>query len=463
MAKNDSLVVGDVIAATATALGESAIAVIRLSGDGSVELVEKFFSASKGGAPLSRRQSRRMILGSITCCGQVVDQVLAVRFESDASYTGEESAEVHCHGGVMAARMCMELFTGAGARVALPGEFTKRAFLSGRIDLAQAEAVSSLIRARSDAALMSAGRSLQGGLSERLRVLMDSLTSLRAGVEARLDYPEEVDESEASDLASELADIGGQVRDLLTRCRAGLVLNSGVTAAILGRPNVGKSSLLNALLGEERAIVTDIPGTTRDTVDAAFAHRGLLMRVVDTAGIRTPGDAIESVGIERSMAAMRGADLRIHVIDSSVPVSSEDEVISESAGGAGGLLVLNKRDLPSLAGEGEIARLGPYSRLIKVSSRTGEGVRELKDAIFEEALGDAAHTEGYAATERMVTALSDACAIIDEACAAIRSADGIDAASSLMFEAASLIASPLGIDATEELIEKIFSDFCVGK
>ncbi|MDR1885674.1 MAG: tRNA uridine-5-carboxymethylaminomethyl(34) synthesis GTPase MnmE [Synergistaceae bacterium] len=451
----------DVIAAVATAWGEAAIAIVRLSGGGAVRLVDKFFRRARG--PLSSEPARRLALGRFISGGEVVDEVLAVRFERGSSYTGEESAEVHCHGGIMAAGRVLDLLLSAGARAALPGEFTKRAFLTGRIDLARAEAVSSVIRAASDAALISAGRSLQGGLSARLRELMDALTSLLANIEARLDYPEEVDETESSDAAMELSLIRSRASDLLRRCRVGLVLDGGVTSVIVGRPNVGKSSLLNAMTGRDRAIVTDTPGTTRDTVDASLVHRGLLIRLVDTAGIREASGAAEEIGIERAVTAAKGADICVQVVDSSSPLNEWDARIASLMSAKPAILALNKSDMPSALSDGDAAGLGQFIRAIKISALTGRGIEDLKDAIAHYALGDGVPAEGYAATSRMIEAIGEAISCMDDALSAIKSRGGMDASGSLLSEAASLLASPLGADATEELLDRIFSDFCVGK
>ncbi|MDR1943722.1 MAG: tRNA uridine-5-carboxymethylaminomethyl(34) synthesis GTPase MnmE [Synergistaceae bacterium] len=451
---------GDVIAAIATAWGESAIAVLRLSGAGSAGIADGFF---RGRRPLASVPPRYMALGLIEeRPGRVVDQVLAVRFEAGKSYTGEESVEIHCHGGITAVQRCLELFLGAGARLAEPGEFTKRAFLSGRIDLAQAEAVLSVIRSKSDAALASSGRTLQGRLSAEIRALMDALTAFRASLEVRLDYPEEVDGQETDEIAEGVAAIAGRTRDLAERCRVGVMLSAGLKVAIIGRPNVGKSALLNALVGEERAIVTDVPGTTRDTVSAFAVWRGLAMEFVDTAGIRQPGDEVEELGIARSLKAMEGADVCVVVVDSSQRLTGFDR---SAAGGVAkpALLALNKSDLPGAADESEALSIGRFERAVHTSALTGEGVAELKDAIFALAVGDSSLEEGFTATERMTAALNEASQCMDCAGEALKRSAAVDAAGALLAEAADIIARLLGEDATEDLLDAIFSTFCVGK
>jgi tRNA modification GTPase len=408
-----------------------------------------------------------MALGKIVCGGEAVDQVLAVRFERGASYTGEESVEIHCHGGTCAARKCLGLLTDAGARAALPGEFTKRAFLSGRLDLAQAEAVAGIIRARSDAELASSARSLQGELSSRLRGLSSALTSLRAEIEARIDFPDDVGEGEYAGYSRAASELESAAVGLLSRCRVGLVLRNGVRVAIAGKPNVGKSSLMNAMLGRDRAIVTDIPGTTRDTLDAEFVHNGITMTLVDTAGMReargaSAADIIEGIGVERSREAIRGADLCVLVADASRPISEEDMEAARAALERPAILACNKSDLPPSPG-GFFDGGEPFIARVRVSARTGGGIEDLKDALAASALGSSSPSDGMMATERMVRALGDAMACIAEARGAMEKGHGADVAGSLLAEAAEHMASPLGADASEELLDEIFSSFCIGK
>jgi tRNA modification GTPase len=455
---------GDIIAAVATAWGEAAIAVVRLSGGGSVALADAFF---RGKRPLSREPARRMALGYIMDGGGVVDQVLTVRFERGASYTGEDSVEIQCHGGVYAARRCLGLLMSRGARLALPGEFTKRAFLSGRVDLAQAEAVLGVVRARSDAELVSSGRSLQGELSSGLKGLSASITALRAEIEARIDFPEDVGDGEYASYARGVSAISEKTASLLDRCRVGLALANGMRVAIAGRPNVGKSSLLNAMLESDRAIVTDIPGTTRDTLDAALIHRGMSMTLVDTAGMRDAAgeghDMIESMGVARSRAAIEGADFCVLVVDASSPLEREDLEAARAASARPAILAMNKRDLGIALNQADTKKLGHFISAVETSATSGHGVNDLKDALFEAALGSASPYDGMMATERMVSALESAANCMEEAARALDECRGADIAGSLLSEAAELIASLLGEDASEELLDAIFGTFCIGK
>jgi tRNA modification GTPase len=456
---------GDVIAAVATAWGEAAIAVVRLSGSGSVELADRFF---RGSRPLSAERARRMALGNMARDGEIVDQVLAVRFASGASYTGEESVEIHCHGGMCAARSCLGLFIEGGARVALPGEFTKRAFLSGRIDLAQAEAVQGVIRARSDAEFMSSGRSLQGELSSSLKDLSADLTALRAEIEARIDFPDDVGGEEYALYSRDISGVVLKASSLLERCRVGLALGNGVRVAIVGRPNVGKSSLMNALLGRDRAIVTDMPGTTRDTLDAAFVHKGLAVTLVDTAGMRdldavSGVDMIESIGVGRSRDAIREADFCVLVIDASRPLSREDDACCEAALEHPTILAANKSDLPRGMSVGGYGASEKFAAVMEISALTKKGVNDLKDSIVEAAIGSASPSDAMMATERIVGALENSLKCLEEARDAIGMSYRADVAGSLLAEAAECLSSPLGSDASEELLDAIFSTFCIGK
>ena len=431
-----------IIAAVATAWGESAIAIVRVSGNGSVALADKFF---RGVRPLADEPARRMSLGNIAEGGAVVDQVLAVRFERGSSYTGEESVEIHCHGGTLAAGRCMDILTGAGVRVAYPGEFTKRAFLSGRMDLVQVEAVFGVIKARSDAELASSQRALQGEMSESLRKLSGELTGLRASIESRIDFPEDIEDDEPLGYVRAISDIKKGIASLIVRCRVGLTLKNGVRAAIIGRPNVGKSSLLNAMCGTDRAIVTEIPGTTRDTLDASFVHKGLYVTIVDTAG------------------AAKSADMCILVIDSSEPLSEYDRVSAETAVSRPMILAVNKSDLRPVVTREALESLCPCAERVKISALVGTGIDDLKDAIFDEAMGNASPSEGLLATERMINALVSAEKCADDAISALEYSGYLDATGSLLAEASEYLASPLGGDASEELLDAIFSTFCVGK
>lgn len=455
---------GDIITAAATAFGEAAIGIVRISGEGSVALADELF---EGRRPLFLCPARRMELGQI----RGADTVLAVRFERGASYTGEESVELHCHGGSAAVSRVLELLIERGARHALPGEFTKRAFLSGRIDLAQAEAVLGVIQAAGADALAASRRAMQGELSSRLRELMDAITNARAEIEASLDYPEEVDGVGMTHLLERTADLASE---LSSRCRVGAALREGVRVAAAGAPNAGKSSLLNAIFGEERSIVTDMPGTTRDCVESRTIWRGMPMTYVDTAGIRPESEAdaeAERIGIARARAEAERSDAVVFVADSTDMVPSV-RAASELFRGAGTrriYVVLNKMDLPQTRSQSDLTDMieGAAGQravcVIAASAVRGDGVCELQDAIWRDAAGGRELSESYAVTHRALAAIEGCRDLAREAVTAYAQTDDASLAGSLLGEAAERLAAVLGTHAGEELLDAVFAGFCVGK
>lgn len=397
------------------------------------------------------------------------DTVLAVRFERGASYTGEESVELHCHGGTAAVSRVLDLVIASGARMACPGEFTRRAFINGRIDLAQAEAVLGVIRAAGDDALAASRRAMQGELSAELRRLMDIATQLRAEIEASLDYPDEADAS--PDIATAADSLAEAVRLVASRCRAGRALREGAQIVLAGAPNAGKSSLLNALAGRDRSIVTDIPGTTRDCVEADIVYRGLPMRLIDTAGIRPDSDAtdeVERIGIARARAAVRDADAIVLVADlTAAPDRDELASLLDSARGKRLYVALNKCDRTDASdGTALISLIETQHDLagaIRTSAITGEGIDELAYAIWRDTVGGGELSESFAVTSRALAELTSAAECAEEAARAYRTTGDQSLASSLLGEAAEHLAAPLGADAAEELLDEIFSKFCLGK
>ena len=450
----------DTITALATAWGEGGIAIVRVSGSESAAIVDKIFRAKRR---FSEQPARCMTLGTLhTKDGTLFDEVLAVRFERGNSYTGEESAEIHCHGGALSAQRCIEELCSLGARMALPGEFTRRAFINGRIDLAQAEAVAGIIKARSDEALTASARSLQGSFTEKIRGLMERLTALAAALEVDLDFPEEgegfISKNES---AVRLDELLAECEELISRCRSGMLLRDGLRAAIIGRPNVGKSSLLNALLAENRAIVTATPGTTRDSIEETFIYKGLPVRIIDTDGIRETTDEIEEIGVQRSLKSMDEADIVLRVID-----SSEGDLTMEAALPATAkrqIIILNKSDLPARITEADIAAHFPDHPRIAVSAAHGSGLDELKELILKTALSGGELAGGYSVTARQMECLARTKEALSAARAALSAGIGDDLVLSCISDARAQLSSLLGIDASEDLLDKIFSSFCVGK
>jgi tRNA modification GTPase len=400
----------------------------------------------------------------IDASGEPFDEVLAVRFAPPRSYTGEEMTEIHCHGGTLAAQICLERLFALGARAALPGEFTKRAFLSGRIGLAEAEAVLALIRAKSDSALRAAARSLSGRLREEIHPLHEAAESLAALMEADLDFPEEDLPLLGGEEALErMGSLSGRIEALMARCRSGLVLREGLRVALVGRPNVGKSSLLNALLREARAIVTAIPGTTRDRIEAVVSWRGVPLILVDTAGIREGGDPIERIGVDRARESLREADLRIFVADGSIPPAEEDRHIAEEIGDRAALMALNKSDLPRSESLSVWEALLPGAPVVPVSALRSEGIETLQDMIIRRTFGESPLEGELDASRRTIGALTKAGEALKIASEALVGGAGRDAAATLLAEVRRALGSILGIDAEASLIDRIFSEFCIGK
>ena len=452
----------EIITALATAWGEGGIAVVRLSGEGSVELADKIFEGKK---KLADMPARFLTLGRLLSAdGDFFDEVLAVRFEKGASYTAEESAEIHCHGGSLPAQKCIEQLCSMGARLAQPGEFTRRAFVNGRIDLPQAEAVLGIIRAESDEALYASSRTLQGAFAEKLKGLFDRMTELAAFLEVDLDFPEEDEGYIARDKCEKRLD--GLIQEgeaILDDCRSGLILREGIRTAIIGRPNVGKSSLLNALLKEERAIVTPVPGTTRDRIEETFIHKGIPIRIIDTAGIRDTEDEVECIGVSQSIRSMAEADLRVWVIDAGDELTDEETELGRRAASMKHIIVLNKSDMPQKTSAEQLKRIFPSSRIVSVSALKSDGIEDLKDIMVNEITGGKKVSGGFGVTSRQIECLSATLSSLRETKKIIAEGLGDDLAITCLSDARSSIAKLLGIDVTENLLDTVFSKFCVGK
>ncbi len=452
----------DTIAAIATPLGEGGLAVIRLSGREALRVAERCF------APMGRHASKpttatthTLHYGHIIRRGQVVDEVLLSVMRAPRTFTREDVVEISCHGGLLTAKLVLDTVLENGARLAEPGEFTRRAFLNGRIDLAQAEAVADLIHSRTELALRAANEQLAGKLSRRINQLRDDLMQTLAHVEAHIDFPEEdiAPETQAQ-LLARLESGVAFLDELLRTANEGQILRRGIRAAIVGRPNVGKSSLLNQLLGRDRAIVSATPGTTRDTIEETANIRGLPVVFVDTAGLREAHDEIELEGIRRSHEAVAKADLILHVLDASEPLNAEDGRLLGEFAGKKRILVGNKCDLPHRLDVPP--PLGPW---VETSCRSGQGIERLKDTIKEAVWAGEIRSEMLEVTinARHQDALNRARTAVIAAVAALR--DG----ASLEFVAVDLrigvdaVGEVVGKTATEDLLDLIFSQFCIGK
>jgi len=451
------------IAAIATAPGPSAIGIVRLSGPRAVDCVSALFRPADG-RPLSDHPPRTLVLGALYGAdGRVLDQAMATCSRAPHSYTGEDTAELQCHGSPAVLSLALEALFAQGARQALPGEFTKRAFLNGRLDLTQAEAVADLIDAESAQAARQAALQLSGTLSRRIAAVYDVLTDFSAHFHAVLDYPDEdIDPFEAETLSTTLARAARDLDGLLATYRRGRFLSSGIPCAIVGRPNAGKSSLLNALLGYDRAIVTDIPGTTRDTVEASCTLGGQLLRLIDTAGIRDTADPVERLGVERSRRALSGAALALVLWDGSLPPTAEDAGLLALARQEAEqvLLLRTKADLPPCpswaAPDGTEA--------IPVSARTGGGLDTLEAAVarlFPEPSGQQAGE--LLTNQRQYDAALRARQAIQRAQTSLSIGFTPDAVVSDAEEALLALGELTGSNVRAEVTDRIFQRFCVGK
>ena len=448
------------IAAIATPLGEGGLAVVRLSGPQALAVADASFRPA-GKSPLpSRAPTHTLHFGRIVRKGRVVDEVLLAVMRAPKTFTREDVVEISCHGGVLPAKLVLDALLENGARPAAPGEFTRRAFLNGRIDLAQAEAVADLIHSRTELALAAANEQLAGKLSQRIHLLRDDLMKTLAHIEAHIDFPDE--------------DIAPDTREqLLARLRAGLdfidsllrtanegrLLRRGIRAAIIGRPNVGKSSLLNQLLGRDRAIVSPTPGTTRDTIEETANVRGLPVIFIDTAGLRESADQIEAEGVRRSRGALAEAELLLHVLDGSEPLHVADEKLLSEFAHKKRLLVRNKSDLPGRL------RLPSDSPAVDVCCLTGDGIENVKDAIKAKVWSGEIEAGQWQVmiNSRHEDALQRARAALERALAALQGGLGLELAALDLRIAVDAVGEIVGKTATEDLLDMIFSQFCIGK
>ena len=457
----------DTIAAVATGAGVSAIGVLRVSGPAAIAAAEAVFRP-RDGRPLSAHAPRVLVRGALLGPeGETVDDCLAVFFPAPHSYTGEDSAEFHCHGSPIVLRLGLQALFAQGARQAGPGEFTRQAFLNGKLDLTEAEAVMDLIDAESAAAAKNALSQLGGSLRRMAEGVRDVLVDIASRFYAVVDYPDEdIEDIHPEEIEAALRTADGTLTRLLGSFQRGQVLRSGVPAAILGRPNAGKSSLLNALLGYDRAIVTDIPGTTRDTVEEKCVLGGVLLRLIDTAGLRETEDAVEKLGTERSRRAAEDAGLVLALIDGSQPVTPEDEAILRlAAGKERWLLLLTKSDLPQKAVLPRLSALPGTApaAVLSLSAKTGSGIPALETAVAELFPQGEAETGSLLTNPRQADAVGRALDAVRRAEESLSLGMTPDVILTDAEEALSALGELTGATAREEIVSAIFSRFCVGK
>ena len=454
----------DTIAAVATGASAGAIGILRLSGPDALPAAAAVFRSASG-RPLTSCPDRTLVYGTLLDSGgRSIDQVLATLSRAPHSYTGEDTAEIHCHGSPTVLALGLEALFAQGARQAGPGEFTRRAFLNGRLDLIQAEAVADLIDAESPAAVYQAAGQLAGALGRRVKGIYGGLVDVMAHFHAVLDYPDEdIDPFRASTIADALDTARQGLTDLLSTYQRGRYLAGGAPCVLVGRPNAGKSSLLNALVGYDRAIVTPVPGTTRDTVDARCRLGGIDLRLTDTAGLRETEDPVEQAGVARSRAALANAALVLLVLDGSVPLSGADfEVMEQAARAERVICLVNKSDLPQVVSPEPLnAR---FSHVLPVSAATGAGLEALERAVSELLPSGGPDQAGELLTNaRQAQAAGRALEAVERAAAALEAGITPDALLTDVEEALNALGELTGAVVREDVTARIFARFCVGK
>jgi tRNA modification GTPase len=469
----------DTIAAIATPLGEGGLAVVRLSGPQTLAVADKsFLPVGKNSLPPSAATTHTIHYGKIVRQGRSVDEVLLAVLRAPHTFTCEDTVEITCHGGLLPAKLVLDTLLENGARLAEPGEFTRRAFLNGRIDLAQAEAVADLIHSRTELALAAANEQLAGKLSQRINQLRDEMMQTLAHIEAHIDFPDEdISPDTREQLLKRLEHGVAFMDELLRTANEGQILRRGIRAAIVGRPNAGKSSLLNQLLGHDRAIVSPIPGTTRDTIEETANIRGLPVVFIDTAGLREARDEIEQEGVRRSHESLARAEFILHVLDASETLTPADEKYFAKFAGKKRILVVNKIDLPRklklpekvgravLCAPRRAGDCPPYQSIVDICCLSGQGIEALKDAIKELVWSGEIKAEMLQVmiNSRHQDALNRARAATQRTLDVLHAGETLELAAGELRIAVNAVGEIVGKTATEDLLDSIFSQFCIGK
>lgn len=458
----------DTIAAISTPMGEGAIAIVRLSGDQAIYIADKMFKGV-GGKRLKEVASHTIHYGQIIDprTNELAEEVMVSVMKGPKTFTKENVVEINCHGGLASVNRVLQLLLTNGARLAEPGEFTKRAFLNGRIDLSQAEAVMDLIRAKTDRAMNMALGQMEGRLSKLIVKLRQEILETLAHVEVNIDYPEydDVEEMTHTLLLEKGSYVKKEIEKLLRTSQQGKILREGLSTVIIGRPNVGKSSLLNSLVQENKAIVTDIPGTTRDVIEEYVNVRGVPLRLLDTAGIRETEDIVERIGVERSRQVLKEADLILLVLNYSDELTKDDEQLFKAVEGMDVIVIVNKTDLPQTVNMERVEELSYKHKLVTTSLLEDEGVDELEEAIaalfFEGSIEAGDMT--YVSNTRHIALLNQALHSIDEALQAVELGTPIDIVQIDLTRTWELLGEIIGESVHESLIDQLFSQFCLGK
>lgn len=455
----------DTIAAIATGLSNAGISIVRISGDQAFAVIDKIFQTKSKAKRLSEMESHTVHYGYIVDGEDAIDEVMVIIMRAPRSYTMEDSIEIDCHGGITVTKRVLETVLKAGARIAEPGEFTKRAFLNGRIDLSQAEAVIDVIHANNELALKNSMKQLKGNVLQKVKEVRHSIILDTAYIEAALDDPEHINLEGFSDKLRE--NVNGSIKEiseLINTSENGRMMKEGIRTVILGRPNAGKSSLLNLMVGEERAIVTDIAGTTRDTIEETVFLNGLCLNLIDTAGIRETTDLVEKLGVEKSLRSAKEADLIIYVIDASTPLNQDDEEILEFIKERKAIVLLNKSDLDTVIEEEEI-KPRTNKPMLKISAINQTGIKELEQTITEMFFeGNLSYNdEIYITNVRHKNALVEARNSLEQVLVSIENDMPEDFFSIDLMNAYEVLGTIIGEAVDEDLVNTIFKEFCMGK
>lgn len=461
----------DTIAAIATGMSHGGISIIRISGEDAISIADKIYLSKNGKKKLANQPSHTIHFGHIYDEGTLVDEVLVSVMRGPNSYTAEDVVEINCHGGIVVTRKVLETVIKHGARTAEPGEFTKRAFLNGRLDLSQAEAVIDVINAKNNYALESSLRQLKGNVHEKIIEIRESILRDTAFIEAALDDPEHYSlDGFDEELMKRVSVNAKQLEKLLKSADNGRMLKEGIQTVILGKPNAGKSSLLNALMGEDRAIVTDIEGTTRDTLEETIVLDSVMLHIMDTAGIRETADVVEQIGVEKARNSANQADLILYVVDSSRPLDENDRMIMEYIKDKKSIVLLNKTDLDVVVTKEQISEEihtveHDTHAILKISAKKEQGIEELettlKDMFYEGKVSF--NDEIYITNMRHKQAIMEALESLQQVKESIENQMPEDFFSIDLMNAYEVLGTIIGESVEEDLIDKIFKEFCMGK
>ena len=457
------------IAAISTAMSNSGIGIVRMSGPKAVQIADKVYH-SKTDKKLADQTSHTIHYGYIVDGEETIDEVLVMLMRAPHTYTGEDTVEINCHGGVYVVKRILEVLIKNGARPAEPGEYTKRAFLNGKMDLSQAEAVGDLIVSQNEYALQSSIHQLKGNIKTKIEDIRSKIIYHTAFIETALDDPEHISVDGYGETLKVVVDeLMDQIKSLLNTCDDGRIIKEGIKTVILGKPNAGKSSLLNVLLKEDRAIVTDIAGTTRDTLEEHVNLQGLSLNIVDTAGIRDTGDIVEKIGVDKAKLQADQADLILYVIDASRPLDQDDEKIFELIKEKKSIILLNKTDLDMIVTRNEIEeaynKVSGEPKIIEISAKNNQGIEELEETLKEMFFAGnlAFNDEIYITNVRHKTALQDAYESLMKVNDSIEMGMPEDFYSIDLMDAYESLGSITGETIGEDLVNEIFSKFCMGK